>query len=1026
MNRTGWAQRAVRLLAACLALGAARAEDIDLYAMQSAASDLPNVLFIIDNSGNWNASLPASRRCTAFADGTPLAAADSGSKVGIELCALFRIVDDLAARAAANGGNAVARVGVMLFNSESGAQGAYPRIALTPVNALTKTALQTRIKAITSTGGADTSNRAYFGLALFEAYRYFKGADPLHGTASAKRDFAAFTGALGSGPYNSPAAASCSRNYIIFIGNGSPNTAGLDEELSYLRTITTNTAQIPASQAGNPEYKNWADEYARALRNADFSSKDGTQNIQTFSIAVTGANSDPPLTTPFTGYYAFMNSLGFQGGGSGPSPSQYFYSGSSVDGIAAAVAAIFDQILAINSVFASASLPVSVNTQGVYKNQVFIGMFRPDEAMRTRWYGNLKQYKFAYDANADNITMVDVNGNAAISSTTGFIDAGAVSFWTAASTFWQNDPKGTDNPATTAVDESRSDLPDGQISEKGAAAQVLRSTYATSQSGRRVYTCIGCAAGTNLAAASATQFVDANAALTPAALGVSSDSERSALIAWIRGADNRGDEKGPGSPTTVRPSIHGDVLHSRPAVVDYGGTIGTVVFYGANDGTLRAVNGNQTGSGAGSELWAFVPEELLGRFKRLRENWPEIKYPNNSDPTARPRDYFVDGPITVYRHVGTGKVYVYTAMRRGGRFLYAFDVSDPAQPLLLWRHSQATIAELGQTWSEPRLARVKGNANPVIVMGAGYDAAAEDASPPGPTTMGNAVLVLDAVTGAKLKSFATLRSVPASVALVDSDYDGRVDRAYVSDIGGSVFRIDFENALGDGAIAQWTMTKIADLSDAVADRKFLFEPDVLVTRSFTAVMLGSGNRERPLLGVSPAADTRDQFFTLFDYKTTKGAPTVIAPTLPSDLVAAGSWNAASSVRGCYFALPYSGAGEKVVNAPITVGGRTLFSTNQPTPVTGNSCGNLGIARAYAMPAFCGMPTSVELLGGGLPPTPVTGLVDIGNGVIQRFLIGGSPPEGTSPGSNSAIGASKPPVSTDNTRRRVYWFPDRTH
>ena len=33
---------------------------------------------------------------------------------------------------------------------------------------------------------------------------------------------------------------------------------------------------------------------------------------------------------------------------------------------------------AVNSVFASSSLPISSNTQGTYQNQVFIGMFRPD------------------------------------------------------------------------------------------------------------------------------------------------------------------------------------------------------------------------------------------------------------------------------------------------------------------------------------------------------------------------------------------------------------------------------------------------------------------------------------------------------------------------------------------------------------------------------------------------------------------------------------------------------------------------
>ncbi|HEU0200022.1 MAG TPA: hypothetical protein VFR86_06260, partial [Burkholderiaceae bacterium] len=288
-RRASRLSRTVRALSAALLLStaAAQAEDIDLYAMNASAADIPNVLFVIDNSGNWNASLPSATRCNVYADGTALDSADSGSKVGIELCALFKVVTNLANSA---GATAKARIGVMMFNSETGSLGAYPRIALTGVTTSTVGGLQTRIKGISSKSGYDTSNRGYWGLAMHEAYLYFKGLQPLNGAVSTKHDPAAFTA---GGAYNSPASASCSRNYIIFIGNGSPNTSGVDDERTLLATVTNNLAQIGSSAAGNPEYKNWSDEYARALRNVDLSSKDGAQNIKTFSIAVTGASSDP-------------------------------------------------------------------------------------------------------------------------------------------------------------------------------------------------------------------------------------------------------------------------------------------------------------------------------------------------------------------------------------------------------------------------------------------------------------------------------------------------------------------------------------------------------------------------------------------------------------------------------------------------------------------------------------------------------------------------------------------------------------
>ena len=69
-----------------------------------------------------------------------------------------------------------------------------------------------------------------------------------------------------------------------------------------------------------------------------------------------------------------------------------------------------------------------------------------------------------------------------------------MSFWTAPSTFWSNQLLGT--PL------SSSDSPDGEVVEKGAAAQRLRVSYATSQDSRNVLTCtcVGCAAGTALGA----------------------------------------------------------------------------------------------------------------------------------------------------------------------------------------------------------------------------------------------------------------------------------------------------------------------------------------------------------------------------------------------------------------------------------------------------------------------------------------------------------------------------------------------
>ena len=64
-------------------------------------------------------------------------------------------------------------------------------------------------------------------------------------------------------------------------------------------------------------------------------------------------------------------------------------------------------------------------------------------------------------------------------------------------------------------------------------------------------------------------------------------------------------------------------------------------------------------------------------------NTPLVSYPGvNDTPTPTPKDYFFDGSIGLYQNANNSKVWIYPTMRRGGRMIYALDVSDPANPVL--------------------------------------------------------------------------------------------------------------------------------------------------------------------------------------------------------------------------------------------------------------------------------------------------------------------------------------------------------
>lgn len=989
-----WTACALGLVAALPAL-AQYTSDIDIYS-GSSTTDPPNVLILVDNTANWN---------TAFTN---------------EIAALVSTINGLPANQF--------RVGLMLFtetgNPNNNIDGAYVRAAIRNMDTDYKVKFMALLNSLHKLN--DKSNGGKAGLTMAEAYYYFTGAAPYSGNQKVKTDY------LGnnSGPtpasnliyqqpnnalqsfagtaYNSPVVNGCARNYIIYLSNGAAQDNNSDNTNASNRLSNAYSSvnlSRPADLALTPNgsQSNVADEWARFM-------KKSPSNITTYTLDV-----DPITTGQGPGWSALLKSMAGESGG------EYFAVSSSGTQIAEKLAAIFNQIQAVNSVFSSASLPVSVNSRGTYLNQVFMGMFRPDADAKPRWRGNLKQYKFGYDVATDSLFLADSTGNPAISGATGFISPSAVSYWTGTSSFWVNQQMGT--PL------SSSDSPDGEVVEKGGAAQQIRTVYATNQATRHVYTCISCAANTNLASSATAQFSTANSSSMAA---IASDStQRDLIINWVRGLDNAGDEDGPGSPTTIRPGVHGDVLHSRPAVVNYGtaATPNIVVFYGTNDGMLRAVNGNQSGTGAGQELWSFIPEEHFPKLSRQRGNAPEIRLSttvvvDESSPSKpQPRDYFMDGPITIYQKIAADgsntKVYLYSTMRRGGRFLYALDVTNPTQPLYLWRraHTDTGFAKLGQTWSEPRVAKLKGRTNPVLIMGGGYDAAAEDLATPGTTTMGNAVFVLDAFDGSLIKRFDTDRSVTADVGVMDSDLDGYADRAYVVDTGGNIYRIDLETSTAHDT-SVWDIYKIAAL-DGGTQRKFFFAPDVVPTPTFTAILVGSGDREKPL-----QLTGSDAFFTVYDDRMAKGTPSPV----PSPVTTLGKVGTSQNMdAGCYIELA---TGEKVVNASTTFRGVTYFGTNKPTPPAPNVCkANLGEARTYAAPLFCRTPYSEKLEGGGLPPSPVAGFVTITyeqtnpDGTTttvtkQKDFIIGAPNS-----KKSAIETGKSTGSLSAPRKRRYWYQE---
>ncbi len=797
-------------------------------------------------------------------------------------------------------------------------------------------------------------------------------------------------------------------------------------------TVTATGASAVPSDAE----ARFADEWTKFLYTTDVNSALGQQNVATYTVDVFKDAPDAKQTR-------LLQSMAKYGGG------RYFQA-TNENSILNALREIMVEIQAVNSVFASASLPINATNRSQNENQVFIGMFRPDPDGKPRWYGNLKRYQIALFGG--DARLADKDGKDAVSATTGFIQSCSSSFWTTDSgTYWNFSPISS-GLCTTSGTNPFSDLPDGPLVEKGATAEVVRKgndpaaatpTFAVN---RNLYTC------TSPTTCTSSPVIFNTTNVSETRVGAANATERDKIVNFTRGQDVN-DENGNGNFTETRPSLHGDVAHSRPLPVNYGGAgnysgAGVVVYYGANDGAFRAVSG-----GSGKELWGFIAPEHHSKLKRLTDNSPIIKYPGTPTtitPTPTLKDYFFDGSAGLFQNADNSKVWIYPTMRRGGRVLYAFDVTNPNAPTLKWRQGcpnagndtdcTTGFSDIGQTWSFPNIAFVKsfnsGN-NPVVVVGGGYDACDDnDISTPACSVAGikgKKVYIINADTGALIKSFDTDRSVASDVTLVDRDFDGFVDHGYVADTGGNIYRIDFVNPTTMaplGSSADWTITKIARTNVIPAGRKFLFSPAVLPAKDRVYLTIGAGDRERPLQSNYPyVEDVKNRFYMYIDNFASAGVVDLDGGLL-TDYTSGSACDAtlAGSAKGWRIDLN-SGQGEQTVTSSVIFGGLVFFSTNRPIPPVPGTCGgSLGEARGYAVnllnasgavgtSGLCGAARSGIFTGGGLPPSPVTGVVPIGGNPVS-IMIGGIDRSG---GTSSPIGSQKVKPTITQKRSRVYWY-----
>jgi len=219
-----------------------------------------------------------------------------------------------------------------------------------------------------------------------------------------------------------------------------------------------------------------------------------------------------------------------------------------------------------------------------------------------------------------------------------------------------------------------------------------------------------------------------------------------------------------------------------------------IIYVGANDGMLHAFD-----AATGVEKLAYVPGLVYNNLSKLTAPTYTHKQFVNGSPVAG--DVFID-------YSGSGEAdwrsVLIGSLRKGGRGLYALDITDPSQfdeanadDLVLW---EFTDTDLGYTYSQPSIVRLA-NGKWAAVFGNGYNNVSPgnghailyivfiEGGIDGTWTLGTDYIKIDTGVGS-----TTTPNGLATPTVVDVNRDFIADYVYAGDQQGNLWKFTISSA----------------------------------------------------------------------------------------------------------------------------------------------------------------------------------------------------------------------------------------
>lgn len=447
------------------------------------------------------------------------------------------------------------------------------------------------------------------------------------------------------------------------------------------------------------------------------------------------------------------------------------------------------------------------------------------------------------------------------------------------------------------------------------------------------------------------------------------DAQGVARLEYLRGSRAH---EGKGNRYRARLHVLGDLVNSAPYYVGkppYPSDLGPgyaefkatyagrtpMVLVGGNDGFLHVFNAT-----TGQEMLAYLPHAAFSKINQLTFSNYSHRYYVDGSPTV------VDVELQSGLNIGWRTVVV-GGLRAGGQGFYALDVTDPstfhennASNTVLWEFTDAHDADLGLTYSQPSLVRMK-NGRWAAVVGNGYNSTSADGRA---STTGRAMLFIIFLDGGldgswtpgtdyiKIDTGAGSTLDPnglSAPAPVDIDGDYTADYIVAGDLFGNLWTFD----VTDPNPANWRIPYNANGQPApffvARNSSGIAQPITLRPSTWRhpdkengvdgfMVYVGTG-KYLEAIDDNPVGSTQQTFYGLWENgtgpipdRTSLLQQTVVQQTIAHDKnvrVMSDHKIIWETHRGWFFDLPL--LGEKQVSDPVLREGRLFFATLIPDP-----------------------------------------------------------------------------------------------